>query len=876
MNILFSGLVVLLSLVLLVDTSDCGDDNVLVPGKKRKTLYCTGAFNPSKRTRTISNEARQAILSAFEEVDITEGSTAADEPTEMDIIEQQETYTSLIITNTRKISLQHLSDDLLANIGSFLQNPFESLPLVSKRLNTAMKQYSPQWLLSSRARQLTNVLCGPDLRILLNFDVAYLNDRWEEIMDVDSIFKATSPRTIELTINYIKKKYERNNDKLFHIGRLVSRLWKNRNFPGFIRAIQYSANYVFPAEDDEIFIEFVFQAVKMELFQELKLFRDNISRKGHLLAVLASSPISLDKFQELIGDFPSELVLEVLSLSLTFNVPELTEEEDEFIFQRNLHIMSLIPESPDLLVLKDWTSLCLYLRYSILTPEIAAQYLNRELIDRLILYANEHYTAASTAKAQIKMYCEALVISAVKGNYLNSFLSLLKNSKVIFEKDRLRPVLIKKPEFLEAIKSSNFKRLLGTRDQVLLWNNSVISLAQVNEIRNLCERIRVLFVIFAKNPIEFRKKTTDLMHTNPSLKISKLIEKFISTSENSAVPIAHLLMIMDIKQLDPAELKAISINLGHPKYLKSLLNPKNDVLLTNFNLFDPELLYITITEVEFKEFMNLASVLKEERARGIRNRMKLSWNRIFKRQRLYPWEIVKFLDIFNVRVSSFASKGLPTTNPVFGEILRDSRVLFRNPEKYSGAIDIFLQFFALDLFYSELTVLNRNPFTLKSFGILQLWKERNFESFLLGVPFMLGKSFVKDFSPAFLRKILFDIRLGKDNLLPKHLFTHYITTRTEIKIRISSLDELRILSFDILPFLQESNFNHIVPLTTSDLQELIELSESFLDFEIISTTLTEELINAFLKRVKDREIDSHKSLEFYFYYTIQRNINVIP
>jgi hypothetical protein len=780
---------------------------------------------------------------------------------------------------TRKRSILSISNDLLAHIATFLEIPFDTLPLVCKQFNASLKLYTPQRFLTMRVGNIPNASATSDLVRLLRMNAGILSTNFDNLVSFYSIFTPESPEIIEYAVKVYSKNYSPELKSRL-INRLFLRLWTRNNFAGVLKVLQCCPDVAFDLKINDTLISFVFWAVRQHNpLEVLKAFEQRVNIRWPLLVVLASSPISFEIIMEIASKISMIRFIEALAKSFTLSVPEMTEAEHELIYQRNARILAIEPEDFEgIKLFKGWASLCNELRYSILEPSVAPYFVNAAYIKRLFDYIQSIYTARNIVLAEKKMVCEALLISAVKGNYLNVFASLLNNSKVIFETENLRPLLLGKPDFLAVLSPSKFKKIFGIRNQVLLLEHNVIDPDQIDQIENIYERIRVLSVIFRTDPVNFRIQLKFLIHGEVNIKISTLIDKFVKETDNPACYVHHLLMCLDLKQMQDSELKAISRKLGNPKYIASLLEPRNFLQLDMFSMFDANLLYLSISGEEFSDFLQLSPLLKDERAKNLRNRFKLNWKQIFQTNHLYPSKIIKLFDIFGLEIGTFTTKFNDVCNFAYhySTVYRDSRILFQNSHFAAGFVDLFLQDLATALYYSETRneVLISNPFVLKSYGIFQLWMDRNLESFLQYSPANVGRMLVPILSDAFLKKVLFSIRLQEGNVLATRLFTHHTTRQTNIKVSIDSIAEVKSVLADIFPYLRENHFFHINLEVQVKFFEIVAKLDSLEDFEVLTAAISVDLMNEFLASFNAGRDDSPKLKEFLaFFFSFNRESN---
>ena len=203
------------------------------------------------------------------------------------------------------------------------------------------------------------------------------------------------------------------------------------------------------------------------------------------------------------------------------------------------------------------------------------------------------------------------------------------------------------------------------------------------------------------------------------------------------------------------------------------------------------------------------------------------------------------------------------------EIYHNPHLILENSELYGNRADKFLTFLALSLDReqssnpSQWFISNpQNPMLFRSYGIYQLWIDRNLETFISINSANIIKAFRPKPSKEFIRSAL--LNAHNNQLLIGKLFSHIIPKNTTIDLFIGSISDLHLFFCNSIPLIfVYFHSDYKLTLKISWLQ-LIESSRTIVDYDIILSIISEEELNS----ISDQEIlNSHNvTLFFEFFY----------
>ena len=759
-----------------------------------------------------------------------------------------------------------LPEQVLAHVGTFLENPFETLSPVSVDFRQAMKCFTPNFLLQSRTifDNFDKIPVSLELARLLKLDPIYLNSKFEELLFPGSIFIPTSPVLVEYAAKVIKSRLSLNPfDKSIAFLLLLDRLIQKEQFDSILVLLKCVPELKFVSLTVSDFLtNFVSHIFKSKDFQNFLVLKAALTGNTFpLFLTLAAFPVPLEDFID--EAFDQELVLSAFAASCVINLPiSLTEEQEEFIKLRNFQIISNFSKnqnSPEILV--EFVRLCTDLRYS--KQQNQNFQISNEFLNGLNAFADNR---------RIKFYLEILIlISLIRGNQ-RIFLQIIKTRRVTLNSVEICELLKKSPEFIKILSPSQFKRIYGIKNQLFLLENDKISKEEIPLISNVYERIRVLLSSCFMGEIETETEIKKLYRIF-NFSISKLIKRIIKeTNEKDVADKIHKILsaLKDEISTKQEETK-IARALGIPKYLNSLLKSGNDEIL----IFPSENVFVIVDGENFKEILEISSLLKQEKAKNLLQRFLVNWKNVFSKNHLFPNEIVKFFDIFNIEIGDFDVNYTKTYVETANLILKDSRILFKNPEHYSKYVDLMLISIAYkcnyeDLINNQWIQLDRsNPFLFKSYGIFKLWLEKNLKSFISQNQTLILKAFIPKIPNYFIDEIFFDPR-GVELSLIETVLLILIPRDEQIKIELKTVQNLRIFYYDLLPRISnllkcKANYKIVI-----NWMALIEDSGTLIDFEIILSLIKpEELCQLFKLQNQSEKLQNL----FYYYIDTRKDRN---
>lgn len=755
-----------------------------------------------------------------------------------------------------KVKIFILPREILAFVGTFLQNPFETLAPVSHEFRMAMKCFSPNYLLQSRTNleNFDQIPVSPELARLLKFDPVYLNSKANHLLFPGSVFRPESPVTVAHALYVIETRLFSQVDKLKASHKLVEHLINFKQYESILVILRSVPNLNIRFTSSIFFTDLLVYIYESKNFVDFHVIMNSCRDKLPFFFTLASLPVSLDIFKDLIKDFScnNEMFLSAFAASCAIILPfSLTEEEEIRIKERNLNLISTLQNVPEILV--KFVLVCNDLRYS--TSVNINSYICNEFFIELYQYAA---SADVNYKARIKYYNETLAVISLMRGYKNIFKQLVTSRKVSLNSDEFVNLLIKSPEFLKLISPSQFKKHLGIKNQVLLFEAGKLDKEEVKNIKNIYERIRVMSCFM--EPEEFKKEVQVLFSTF-EFSISSLIENVIKLSEEKNVAkIVHLILQSFIgRNLGQQEISKLSVSLGNSKYLKSILTSENQ----EFLLLPSDQIYILINNKNFKEILKFSTVLKQEKAKDFRERFLVKWISVFRDIRLFPHEIEKFFDIFNIKIGNFNYSNEYALSTDL--ILKDSRALFKEPEILGPFVDFLLieiseKIFVEDQFLNYWHSLDKkNPFVLKAYGIYKLWSDKNLLSFLSYARNSLLICFNSNVTEKFINSILLEDEV--DTNLVSRVLLNAISSDQHVEIKLKTVEELRNFFHENVPKIiktlrAKDNYN-----VNIDWIAIIEGSRTVIDYEIILSVITQaELMNLLQLLTKTENI-----LEFFGY-----------
>lgn len=757
-----------------------------------------------------------------------------------------------------KVEIFKLPGEILAYIGTFLENPFETLSPVSLNFRMAMKCFTPSYLLKIRTsfENSDQIPISPELARLLKLDPVYLNSKLNLLFFPGSIFAPECPVTVAYAVNVIKTGLILETDKLRASFKIVEILISKKQYESILVVLRSVSGLRIPFILPEFFTDFLVYIFKSKKDFDFHFLKNSCSDKLPFFFTLPSLPVSLETLTDLIKDEPidNETFLSSFIASCAIILPiSLTEEEETLIKVRNSSLISSIENVPKILI--QFALLCNDLRYStVYHPDIS---ISNEFLTNLSESVASEYV---DHKEKIKLYYETLVGISLMRGYKNIFKIIVKSRRVTMNLKGFIHLLLKSTEFLSLVSPSLFKQRFGIKNQVLLLETGKIDREEASKIKNIYERIRVMSCFME---LEDFSREVQLLYETFEFPISNLIKSVIERSDEKIVvkTVHWILQSFMGKKFTQSEVVKLSFPLGNPKYLKSILNPKNE----EFLILPSDQLYVHVDSENFKEILKLSQLLNQENAKNLRERFVVNWIGVFLFSRIFPHEIEKFFDIFSIKIGNFnySNEYALSTLPDF--IFKDSRVLFKEPEMLGQFVDLLLiavseRILTEDENFNYWHKLDEtNPFLLKVYGIYKLWSDKNLKSFLLNAKRKFLINFNSKISQDFINEIVFEDDVNVQ--LVSRTFNYAIPATQQVEIKIKNVKELRIFFHENVPKIvrilrTKKNYKIVI-----DWISIIESSLNFIDYEIILSVISNnELIELF-----EMEINFLSLHEFFNY-----------
>lgn len=762
-----------------------------------------------------------------------------------------------------------LPEEVLAYIGTFLENPFKTLTPVSVNFRTAIHKYTPQYLLQSRSfyPNLNQVPCSKELKQLLEMDPVFLNSKFDQLVSPGSIFVPLSPIMVEYAVSVIAFSFGTHKD--IYLKKLINMLKIHQQYQSIIKVLHLVPDFVLNFFVGKELIHLVAEAYKQSPEIVLRLGR-SISDIYEFIGIVASFPVSSELFFELLGTEPwqAESLLNALASSCSLTPPIPRSSVDlEFIRTRNAQIIDCFELSSPSHVFAHYAHLCNNLRYS--THIDSTTFDVKVFLGSLKSRVQAISSAEALVRGLMKKFQSTLIMATVLGNHQEIFPKLLDQMHKCSRGSKDLLLLLKEsPEFLKLIKLATLKELFGITDQVFFLDQGILKISEVSSIANIYEQVKVYAKLLQPSP--FINKLLSLYGAR-KYSVSGLIKIVAKDCGNPAKIIDHILTAFKDKCFTSQEQILLAQSLGEPKYLKSLLSPENSMIVT---LPSPNYLII-VDANNFEDILALASELKTDQARDLRNRFLIKWMNIFMTLHVYTSQIVEFFSIFGLSIGNFdiSAETMNQSDSKLGisTILNDSTTLFKNTTTLEHLIDSFLVHLAHSLYHKDVNLNLRfmgdrgNSLLMKSFGLYALWQERNILSFIKYAPKAVLNAFSPKVDTVLLKSVIFNYYNDSE------LCTRIFDLVSNFDLVLKNVHDLRVFFYDSLPKILALISSHQTQTSCRlmiEWNQIFENSNTPIDYEIILSIIKPSELEIFLNCA--HESLSANTLNFigYYYHTL--------